>query len=158
MVIKESEISRMLTIKADNDLSSERENSLLRMRNGSEKMQIKEEENETTTIMERLPKLDDEGTSTALDNTRWAAGFVGAPLGAISNDSGVDLQVVSTRTVRCLAVTDHPYCYRTLAMMALSFETAGVELEVDPYAIVRPLPPEEDRDEETPEVVGVEVA
>ena len=147
-----------LTIKADNDSSIERENSLLRMRNGSEKMQIKEEENETTTIMERLPKLDDEDTSTALDNTRWAAGFVGAPLGVISNDSGVDLQVVSTRTVRCLAVADHPYCYRTLAMMALSFETAGVELEVDPYAIVRPLPPEEDRDEETPEVVGVEVA
>ena len=123
-------------------------------------MKMKEEENEnktTTMVMERLPKLDDEDTSTALDNTRWAAGFVGAPLGVISNDSGVDLQVVSTRTVRCLAGTDHSYCYRTLAMMALSFKTAGVELEVDPYAIVRPLPPEEDRGEETPEVPGVEV-
>ncbi len=116
------------------------------------------EQNETTTmVMERLPELDEEESSTALENTRWAAGFVGAPLGAIYNDAGVDLQVVSTRTVRCLAVADHPYCYRTLAMMALSFETAGVEFEVDPYAIVRPLPPEEDRVEEEPGGVGVEV-
>ena len=116
------------------------------------------EQNETTTmVMERLPELDEEEASTALENTRWAAGFVGAPLGAIYNDTGVDLQVVSTRTVRCLAVADHPFCFRALAMMALSFETAGVELEVDPYTIVRPLPPEEDGGEEEPAVAGVEV-
>ena len=119
------------------------------------------EQNETTTIvMERLPELDEEETSTALENTRWAAGFVGAPLGTIYNDAGVDLQVVSTRTVRCLAVADHPYCYRALAMMALSFETAGVELEVEPYTIIRPLPPEEEQDEQGPEDedTGMEVA
>ena len=111
----------------------------------------------TTMVMERLPELDEEEASVALDNTRWAAGFVGAPLGAIYNDTGVDLQVVSTRTVRCLAVADHPFCFRALAMMALSFETAGVELEVDPYTIVRPLPPEEDGGEEEPAPAGVEV-
>ena len=116
------------------------------------------EQNETTTmVMERLPELDEEEASTALENTRWAAGFVGAPLGAIYSDDGVDLQVVSTRTVRCLAVADHPFCFRALAMMALSFETAGVELEVDPYTIVRPLPPEEDGGEEEPAPAGVEV-
>ena len=111
----------------------------------------------TTRVMERLPELDEEESSTALENTRWAAGFVGAPLGVIYNDTGVALQVVSTRTVRCLAVADHPFCFRALAMMALSFETAGVELEVDPYTIVRPLPPEEDGNEEEPEGAGVEV-
>ena len=116
------------------------------------------EQNETMTIvMERLPELDEGETSTALENTRWAAGFVGAPLGAIYNDAGVDLQVVSTRTVRCLAVADHPYCFRTLAMMALSIETAGVELEVDPYTVVRPLPPYEEQREEEPEDAGLEV-
>ena len=118
------------------------------------------EQNETTTkVRERLPELDEEESSTALENTRWAAGFVGAPLGAIYNevDAGVNLQVVSTRTVRCLAVADHPFCFRALAMMALSFETAGVELEVDPYTIVRPLPPEEDGGEEEPAPAGVEV-
>ena len=116
------------------------------------------EQNETMTIvMERLPELDEGETSPALENTRWAAGFVGAPLGAIYNDAGVDLQVVSTRTVRCLAVADHPYCFRTLAMMALSFETAGVELEVDPYTVVRPLPPDEEQREEEPEDAGLEV-
>ena len=123
-------------------------------------MRMNEEENENEEAMnvtDKLPELDEEGTSTALENTRWAAGFVGAPLGTIYNDAGVDLQVVSTRTVRCLAVADHPYCFRTLAMMALSFETAGVELEVDPYTIVRPLPPEEDGGEEEPAPAGVEV-
>ena len=122
---------------------------------------MNEEENMnemTMNVTERLPELDEEATSTALQNVNWAAGFVGTPPGAIYNEMGVDLQVVATRTVRCLAVADHPYCYQTLAMMVLSFETAGVELEVEPYTIIRPLPPEEDRGEETPEVPGVEVA
>ena len=111
----------------------------------------------TMNVTERLPELDEEAISTALQNVNWAAGFVGTPPGAIYNEMGVDLQVVATRTVRCLAVADHPYCYQTLAMMVLSFETAGVELEVAPYTIIRPLPPEKDRGEEEPEGVGVEV-
>jgi len=125
-------------------------------------MRMNEEENEneeTMNVTDKLPELDEEGTSTALENTRWAAGFVGAPLGTIYNDAGVDLQVVSTRTVRCLAVADHPYCYLTLAMMALSFETAGLEFEVEPYAIIRPLPPEEQNEQESEdEDTGMEVA
>ena len=125
-------------------------------------MRMNEEENEneeTMNVTDKLPELDEEGTSTALENTRWAAGFVGAPLGTIYNDAGVDLQVVSTRTVRCLAVADHPYCYLTLAMMALSFETAGLEFEVEPYAIIRPLPPEEQNEQESEdEDTGIEVA
>ena len=125
-------------------------------------MRMNEEENENEEAMnvtDKLPELDEEGTSTALENTRWAAGFVGAPLGTIYNDAGVDLQVASTRTVRCLAVADHPYCYLTLAMMALSFETAGLEFEVEPYAIIRPLPPEEQNEQESEdEDTGMEVA
>ena len=118
------------------------------------------EEETTMNVTDRLPELDEEETSTALENVRWAAGFVGTPRGSIYNDAGVDLQVVATRTVRCLAVADHPYCYRTLAMMALSFETAGVDLEVEPYTIIRPLPPEEEGDEQGPEDedTGMEVA
>ena len=125
-------------------------------------MRMNEEENENEEAMNvtaKLPELAEEGPSTALENTRWAAGFVGAPLGTIYTDAGVDLQVVSTRTVRCLAVADHPYCYLTLAMMALSFETAGVEFEVEPYAIIRPLPPEEQNEQESEdEDTGMEVA
>ena len=118
------------------------------------------EEETTMNVTDRLPVLDEEETSTALENVRWAAGFVGTPQGSIYNDAGVDLQVVATRTVRCLAVADHPYCYRTLAMMALSFETAGVELEVEPYTIIRTLPPEEEQDEQGSgdEDTGMEVA
>ena len=125
-------------------------------------MSKKEEENEneiTMNVTDRLPELDEEGISTAIENVRWAAGFVGMPQGAIYNDAGGDLQVVATRTVRCLAVADHPYCYRTLAMMTLSFETAGVEFEVEPYTIVRPLPPEEqDEQGSEDEDTGMEVA
>ena len=118
------------------------------------------EEETTMNVTDRLPELDEEETSTALENVRWAAGFVGTPQGVIYNDAGVDLQVVATRTVRCLAVADHPYCYRALAMMALSFETAGVELEVEPYTIIRTLPPEEEQDEQGSgdEDTGMEVA
>ena len=118
------------------------------------------EEETTMNLTDRLPELDEEETSTALENVRWAAGFVGTPRGSIYNDAGVDLQVVATRTVRCLAVADHPYCYRALAMMALAFETAGVNLEVEPYTIIRPLPPEEEQDEQgsEDEDTGMEVA
>ena len=114
----------------------------------------------TTNVTDRLPELDEEEISTAIENVRWAAGFVGTPQGSIYNDAGVDLQVVATRTVRCLAVADHPYCYRTLAMMALSFETAGVKFEVEPYTIIRPLPPEEEQNEgeSEDEDTGMEVA
>ena len=125
-------------------------------------MTMNEEENMDEmkmNVTDRLPELDEEDTSTALENIRWAAGFVGTPQGVIYNDAGVDLQVVATRTVRCLAVADHPYCYRTLAMMTLSFETAGVEFEVEPYTLVRPLPPEEqDEQGSEDEDTGMEVA
>ena len=44
-------------------------------------------------------------------------------------------------------------------MMALSFETAGLEFEVEPYAIIRPLPPEEQNEQESEdEDTGMEVA
>ena len=55
----------------------------------------------TMNVTERLPDLDEEDTSTALQNVNWAAGFVRTPPGAIYNDRyGVALQVVATRTVR----------------------------------------------------------
>ena len=52
---------------------------------------------------------------------------------------------INETTSRCVAVVDHPYCYSSLAMMALSFEKAGVDLQVDPYTVVIPYEP---RDEE----------
>ena len=115
----------------------------------------------TTKLIEILPELNDEETSTAQDNVNWAAGFLGLPPGTIHEDNGgVLLQVVSTRTVRCLAVVDHPYSYLSLAMMALSFETAGMTLEFEPYTIIMPMPREEEQEECVPENnhVGMEVA
>jgi hypothetical protein len=69
---------------------------------------------------------------------------------------GVHLQRVNETESRCVALVDHPYCYATLAMMTLSFEKAGIDLQVDPYAVVMPYEPRDE--EEVPHEAGVEVA
>ena len=71
------------------------------------------------------------------------------------NSCGIHLQRINETTSRCVAVVDHPYCYSTLAMMALSFEKAGIALQVDPYTVVIPYDPRDE--EEVPHEAGVEV-
>ena len=121
-----------------------------------------EEPNEK--VADRLPALDEEDKATALSSTNWAGGMVEAlPVGTIHQMEGVgvDLQVISKEVVRCLAVVDHPYCYLCLAMMTISFDSAGIDLEVDPYTVVRPFVPKEEAEdllEEESVVVGIEVA
>ena len=113
---------------------------------------------EKTTVADRLPELTEEELGTAQENVGWAAGFIGVEQGTIHHDvKGISLQVISNRTVRCLSVGDHPYCYRTLAYMARSFELAGVEFQVGSCTIPRPAPPEGPEKPPTTEP-GLEVA
>mgnify|MGYP006094040515 CR=1 FL=1 len=73
---------------------------------------------------------------------------------------GIDLQVVSKQIVRCIAVVDHPYCWETLALLLVTFEEAGINLEIDPYTVVRPYVPDSKADtppEQEVGVVGMEV-
>jgi len=58
---------------------------------------------------------------------------------------GVHLQRVNETESRCVAIVDHTYCYATLALLVISFEKAGINLQVDPYTVVTPYEP---RDEE----------
>ena len=103
------------------------------------------ENDEKTTVADRLPELTDDELAVAGTNVSWAAGYVGAEQGRVYHeDLGISLQVVANRVVRCLSVGDHPYCYQVLACMAHSFELAGVDLQLDPYTIPRPAPPEEE--------------
>ena len=131
---------------------------------GSEKMRMNEEENEneiTMNVAERLPELDEEEVSMALSHQQlaWCHGFMNNHKDGqmfYLESCGVHLQRVNETESRCVALVDHPYCYATLAMMALSFEKAGIDLQVDPYTVVIPHEPRDEK--EVPHETGVEVA
>ena len=113
---------------------------------------------EKTTVADRLPELTEDVMAQAQTNVAWAAWYGGAELGRVYHeDLGISLQAVSNRAVRCLSVGDHPACYLALACMAHSFELVGVEFQLDPYTIPRPAPPEEPEKPPTTEP-GLEVA
>ena len=122
----------------------------------------KENENEITmNVAERLPELDEEEVSMALSHQQlaWCHGFMNNHKDGqmfYLESCGVHLQRVNETESRCVALVDHPYCYATLAMMALSFEKAGIDLQVDPYTVVIPHEPRDEK--EVPHETGVEVA
>jgi len=114
-----------------------------------------------TTVADRLPELNEEDANNAVSHQQlsWAHGFMENYNDGVTHfmkDVGVNLQKVTADTVRCVAVVDHPYCLSSLAMVALAFERAGIELQVDPYTVVIPYEPREEG--ATKEAAGVEVA
>ena len=127
-------------------------------------MRMKGEENEneiTMNVVERLPELDEEGVGIALSHQQlaWCHGFMDNHKDGqmfYMEWCGVHLQRVNETESRCVAIVDHSYCYASLAMMALSFEKAGIDLQVDPYTVVIPYEPRSE--EEVPHETGVEVA
>jgi len=126
-------------------------------------MEKKYEENEdeiTMNVTGRLPELDEEHASMALSHQQlsWCHGFMDNHKDGqmfFVESCGIHLQRVNETASRCVAVVDHPYCYSTLAMMTLSFEKAGIDLQVDPYTVVIPYEPR--NEEEVPHEAGVEV-
>ena len=124
-----------------------------------------DDEKEDVTMNElvacRLPELDEEHASMALSHRHlaWCHGFMENHKDGqmfYMESCGLHLQRVNETASRCVAVVDHPYCYSTLAMMTLSFEKAGIDLQVDPYTVVIPYEPR--AEEEVPHEAGVEVA
>ncbi len=116
---------------------------------------------QTTKVADRLPELDEEALASAKANVGWAMWFVNAAPGVVHQDTnGVALQVVGRGIVRFISVGDHPYCFETLAMMAMSFEEAGVSIEMDPYTLVYPVEMQEvDQETVSPSIIeAVEVA
>ena len=102
-------------------------------------------ENEKTTVADRLPELSEDDIAVAQTNVAWAATYGNAEQGRVYHeDLGISLQPVTNGVVRCLSVGDHPHCYQVLASMVHSFELAGVDVQLDPYTIPRPAPPEEE--------------
>ena len=139
-------------------------------KNGSEKMQIKEGENENETTMKgemmngvssRIPTISKERLEVASqhENLHWAHGWMAGHRDGLYhafNEDGLTLQRVSEKAVRCIAVVDHSYCYATLGFLTAIFEAAGIEMQIDPYAVTVPYEPREE--DETPTPIGVEVA
>ena len=124
-----------------------------------------DDEKEDVTMNEnvacRLPELGEEHASRALSHQQlsWCHGFMDNHKDGqmfFVESCGIHLQRVNETASRCVAVVDHPYCYSTLAMMTLSFEKAGIDLQVDPYTVVIPYEPRDE--EEVPHEAGVEVA
>ena len=113
-------------------------------------------------VAERLPELDEVDAINAVSHQQlsWAHGFMDNHKDGQTyflKDCGVHLQRVNETESRCVAIVDHSYCYASLAMMALSFEKAGIGLQVDPYTVVIPYEPRDEK-EAPHETTGVEVA
>ena len=116
-------------------------------------------ENEKTTVADRLPELTNDELAVAGTNVAWAATYGNAEQGRVYHeDLGISLQPVTNGVVRCLSVGDHPHCYQVLASMVHSFELAGVDFQLDPYTIPRPAPPEEEEGRFDPRKSAAELA
>jgi len=128
---------------------------------------MNEEVTMNENVTDRLPKLDEEHASMALSHQQlsWCHGFMDNHKDGqmfFVESCGIHLQRVNETASRCVAVVDHPYCYSTLAMLTISFEKAGIDLQVDPYTVVIPYEPRDEEEapheaEEAPHEAGVEV-
>ena len=117
------------------------------------------ENDEKTTVADRLPELTDDELVVAGTNVAWAATYGNAEQGRVyPEDLGIRLQPVTNGVVRCLSVGDHPHCYQVLAGMVYAFGLADVKLQLDPYTIPRPAPPEEEEVRFDPRKSAAELA
>jgi len=117
--------------------------------------------NAIPTVAERLPPLEDwqNEESSSHEKRQFAHGFMVDLRDGEAHffsEVGVHFQRVNEDTVRCVSVTDHPYCFLSLALMRTTFEAGGIVVQLDPYTVVTPYeePPEEEFQEE---IAGVEV-
>jgi len=129
-----------------------------------ENMNERNNEQPTTKVLpirKNFPELSDNEVEHAKSHNSlsWAHSFM------IENktghtkwlgDVGVHLQKVDDDVVRCIGVVSHTWCFTALSMLNLTFETANIRLELEPYTLVIPYTPVE----ETPveEEPGLEVA
>ena len=109
------------------------------------KIEMKLTERETKTVAERIPELSAKQKSLAAlrENADWANWFWTAPAGILHDDRdrGVTWLVAGEGRVRCIRVWDSAYCYETLGIMAASMRLVGLEVEIDPFAVVVPYDP-----------------
>tara|TARA_B110000444_G_scaffold187582_1_gene176910 strand:- start:213 stop:656 length:444 start_codon:yes stop_codon:yes gene_type:complete len=126
-------------------------------------MQKNEDKNQKMmTVSERLPILDDEAVAYAISNENMAylLGRMECRDGQYWYDSsaGITLQRVNAKTLRALTVVNDETPYRVLAMIKMTCKQLGIELQVDPYAVVMAYEPAEETEASPVEEPGLEVA
>lgn len=129
-----------------------------------EHMKRKMADNMTIDVVtcNRLPELEKDDYDFAISHEKlaWVHRFMQEHNSGQTtwlDNVGLHLQKVSNNVVRCIAVVDHPYCYVSLSMIKLSFETANIEIELAPYTLVIPYTPDENENS-CEDVPGLEVA
>ena len=108
-------------------------------------------EKDIEEISAALPELDDSDReiATCEESATWARnttkfytnGYV------LPRNHGISLQVIDEETVRCISVVSDERCLRVLSMVRLTFESVGIEFQIDPFAVIQKLTP---RPEEAP--------
>ena len=126
-------------------------------------MKEMEENNKTMTISERLPTLNENSVTYALSNGNmsYLLDHIQQCLDGqywCAENTGITLQRVNEKTLRVITLYDHKTPYRVLAMMKMTCNKIGINLQIDPYAVVMPYEPEEDVSAPPVEEPGPEVA
>lgn len=123
---------------------------------------MNEENKKTMTVSERLPVLDDEAVADARSNENMAyiLGRMEGRDGQYWYDSGagLTLQRVNTKTLRAITIVNHKTPYRVLAMVKMTCNQLGIELQLDPYTVVMAYEPAEETEAPPVEEPGLEVA
>ena len=121
-----------------------------------------EENSKTMTVSERLPTLNEKAETYALSNGNMP--YLLRKMGCLDgqcwhmDDAGITLQRVNEKTLRIIAVVDHKTPYHVLAMIKMTCDKIGLNLQIDPYAVVTPYAPIEDVGTPPVEESGPEVA
>ena len=123
---------------------------------------MNEENKKTMTVSERLPVLDDEAVADAQTNENMAyiLGRMEGRDGQYWYDSGagLTLQRVNTKTLRAITIVNHKTPYRVLAMVKMTCNQLGIELQLDPYTVVMAYELAEENEASPVEEPGMEVA
>ena len=121
-----------------------------------------DEKPKMTTVRERLPVLDDEAVANAISNEKMAyvLGNMAMRDGQYWYDSsaGITLQKVNDKTLRAITVVDDETPYHVLAMVMATCNQLGIELQLDPYAVVMAYEPAVENEVPPVEEPGLEVA
>lgn len=117
-------------------------------------------------VAAKLPDLSVEEKADAIKETsqNWLRSILTLRRGDFwqeGYDHGVEIQIVSEDTIRCTRIFEDASCYWYLSMIGATCESLGVNLELEPYTLVIPIPSENQMHEEIvskQENHGVEVA
>jgi len=115
--------------------------------------------NDGRTIADRLPKLSEKETRTALleDNLEWARELLTSLLGKVHQSNGVYLQRVSESEVRIVGLVDHYHAWETLSSMKATLSAEGASMQMEPYTILIPYTEEEESVDSHEEPTGMEI-